>query len=127
MSAVHGCPPIENVARDQAQRLKAWVIAPVTPLRACAFAAMAASASGARPGTINCRSFQRAVSHCLARGSLGPMPHNSRAAGHNPWRKTMRAASAGACVLTWAPIEALDGEPISGTQRGLRAPASCVF
>ena len=38
-----------------------------------------------------------------------------------------RAASAAACVPTWAPVEAAVAELIVGTQRGSRAPASCVF
>jgi hypothetical protein len=54
------------------------------------------------------------------------MRHNSSAAGHNPKRNTTRAASAAACVPTWAPIEALVGELISGTQRALRWAAFCV-
>ena len=54
------------------------------------------------------------------------MRHNSSAAGHNPKRNMTRAASAAACVPTWAPIEALVGELIAGTQRGLRCAASWV-
>ena len=37
------------------------------------------------------------------------MPHSSSAAGHSPNRKMTRAASAAACVPTWAPIEARGG------------------
>ena len=37
------------------------------------------------------------------------MRHSSSAAGHRPKRKMTRAASAAACVPTWAPIEALVG------------------
>ena len=47
MSAVHACPEIVKVACANAQRLKQCVIAPVTPLRVCAFAATAGNASGA--------------------------------------------------------------------------------
>jgi hypothetical protein len=43
---------------------------------------------------------------------------------HNPSR-TIRAASAAACVPTCAPVEAAVAELIAGTQRGLRAAASC--
>ena len=75
---------------------------------------------------MSCPSFQRALAHSLARGSVGAMPHSSSAAGHSPKRKMTRAASAAACVPTWAPIEALVAELIAGTQRGFCAPASCV-
>ena len=87
MSAVHACPATVKVACDHAQRLKPCAIAPVTPLRACAFAATAGKASGASPGMTSCPSFHRAVSHWLAMGSFGAMPHNSSAAGHRPKRK----------------------------------------
>jgi hypothetical protein len=62
---------------------------------------MSASASGGSPGAVNWLSFQRA-------------------AGHRPKRKSTRAASAAACVPTWAPVEAAVAEKVSGTQRGLR-------
>ena len=75
---------------------------------------------------MSCPSFQRAFSHSSAVGSVGAMPHNSSAAGHRPKRKMTRAASAAACVPTWAPIEALVAELIAGTQRGFFAAASCV-
>ena len=55
------------------------------------------------------------------------MPHSSSAAGHRPKRKMTRAASAAACVPTCAPIEALVGELIAGTQRGFFSAASWVF
>ena len=54
------------------------------------------------------------------------MPHSSSAAGHSPKRNMTRAASAAACVPTWAPIEALVAVLIAGTQRGLFAAASWV-
>jgi hypothetical protein len=127
MSAVHACPLTTNVACDHAHRLKPCAIAPVTPLRAYAFAAIAGKASGASPGMTSCSSFHRAVFHSLAFGSFGAIPHNSSAAGHRPKRKTTRAASAAACVPTWAPIEAVLAVLIAGTQLGLRAAASCVF
>ena len=99
MSAVHACPEIVKVACANAQRLKQCVIAPVTPLRACAFAATAGNASGANPGMTSCPSFHRAVFHSFALGSFGAMPHSSSAAGHRPKRKMTRAASAAACVM----------------------------
>jgi len=127
ISLVHSCPFAENVARDQAQREKACAIAPVTPLRAWAFAATCASGSGDRPGTVSCPSFHRAACRCVARGSLGAIRHRSSAAGHKPKRKITRAASAAACVPTWAPIDAVVAELIAGTQRGLRWAVSWVF
>ena len=54
--------------------------------------------SGGDPGTINCPSLQRAVSHCAARGSAGAIRHKSSAAGHKPKRNITRAASAAVCV-----------------------------
>src|SRR6185503_15303626 len=66
-------------------------------------------------------------SPCLALGSVGAMPHNSSAAGHNPKRNTTRAASAAACVPTCAPIDALVGVLIAGTQRRFFSAASWVF
>src|SRR5882757_116175 len=117
-SDVHACPEIAKVACDQAQRLKACAIAPVTLLRAWAFAATTGNASGGSPGMTSCPSFQRAACHSLAFGSVGAMRHNSSAAGHNPNRNTTRAASAAACVPTWAPDEAAVAELIAGTQRG---------
>ena len=126
ISAVHACPATVNVACDHAQREKLCVIAPVTKLRACAHAATAGSASGASPGMIELPVFPARLRPLPALGSVGAMPHNSSAAGHSPNRNTTRAASAAACVPTWAPIEALVAELISGTQRGLRWAASCV-
>src|SRR5262249_916358 len=116
-----------KVACDHAQRLKQCAIAPVTPLRACAFAATAGKASGASPGMTSCPPFHRAVFHSPAFGSFGAIPHNSSAAGHRPKRKVMGGASAAACVPTWAPIEAVLAVLIAGTQRGLRAASSCAF
>ena len=121
MSAVHASPAIGKVACDHAQRLKPCAIAPVTPLRACAFAAIAGRDSGGSPGMVSCPSFHCAVSHCLALGSFGFMPHNSSAAGQSPKRNMTRAASAAACVPTCAPLEAAVAELIEGTQRGLCA------
>ena len=49
ISAVHVCPATrESRARDQPQREKPCAIAPVTKLRACALAAIAGNASGAK-------------------------------------------------------------------------------
>ena len=102
----HRCRPSTSVRRSGRSPAttpsgeKACAIAPVTPLRACAFAATAGNASGASPGMTSCPSFQRAVFHSLALGSVGAMPHSSSAAGHRPKRKMTRAASAAACVPT---------------------------
>ena len=101
-------------------------MAPVTRLRACAVAASAGKRQRRQARQVSCPSFQRAFAHSFARGSVGGMPHSSSAAGHRPKRNTTRAASAAACVPTWAPIEALVAELIAGTQRGFRAAASCV-
>src|ERR1700750_3436346 len=79
MSAVHGSPEIAKVACAHAQRLKQCAIAPVTPLRAWAFAATAGNASGANPGMTSCPSFQRAACDCLALGAVGAMLHSSSA------------------------------------------------
>src|SRR5258707_14973959 len=68
MSAIHACPATTKVACDHAQRLKPCAIAPVTPLRACAFAATAGRESGTSPGMTSCPSFHRAVFHALAFG-----------------------------------------------------------
>ena len=55
------------------------------------------------------------------------MCHSASAAGHRPKRKITCAASAAACVPTWAPIEADVAELIAGTQRGFFSAASWVF
>ena len=103
MSAVHGCPRTANVARAQSQRLKACAIAPVTPLRACAFAAIAGKDNGGSPCITSWPSCHRALLHSPALRLFGAMPHSSSAAGQRPKRKMTRAASAAACVPTWAP------------------------
>src|SRR5258705_12693783 len=126
ISAVHVCPETGKVARDHPQREKACAMAPVTPLRACAFAATAGKGSGASPGMISCPSFHCAFAHSLAVGPVGAMPHSSSAAGHKPKRKMTRAASAAACVPTCAPFEANVALLIAGTQRGFFAAASWV-
>src|SRR6516165_8608132 len=126
MSAVHFSPAIENVTLDHAQREKPCAIAPVTKLRACARAAIADSANGARPGIRRCPSCQRADHHCLALEPVAATPHSSSAAGHNPKRNTIRAASAAAWVPTCAPVELLVAELIAGTQRGSRPSTSCA-
>ena len=127
MSEFHGCPPTANVALAQAQRLKACAIAPVTPLLACAFAAIAGKANGGSPCITSWPSCHRALLHSLALRPFGAIPHSSSAAGQRPKRKMTRAASAVACVPTWAPVEAAVAALMAGTQRGLRAAASCVF
>src|SRR5262249_3208241 len=127
MSAVHACSPTRKVARDHAQRLKPCVIAPVTLLRACALAAIAGNRNGGSPSITSWPSFHRALSHGLALGSFGATPHSSSAAGHRPNRKMTRAASAAGCVPTCAPVEAAVAVLMAGTQRGLRAAASCAF
>src|SRR5712675_1539960 len=118
ISAVHVRPATGKVARENPQREKACAMAPVTPLRACAFAATAAM--------ISCPSFHCAFAHSLAFGSVGAIPHSSSAAGHKPKRKMTRAASAAACVPTCAPFEANVALLIAGTQRGFFAAASWV-
>src|SRR3981189_907086 len=126
ISAVHVCPATGKVARDQPQRENACAIAPVTKLRACALAAIEGNDSGAKPGISRCPSFQRAAAHCLVVGWVGAIPHRSSAAGHKPKRNMTRAASAAACVPTWAPFEAKVAVLIAGTQRGFFATASWV-
>src|SRR4030088_998477 len=126
ISAVHVCPATGKVARDHPQREKACAMAPVTKLRAWAFAAIMDSDSGAKPGISRCPSFQRAASHCLAVGWVGAIPHRSSAAGHRPKRNRTRAASAAACVATCAPSGAKGAVLIAGTQRGFFAAASWV-
>src|ERR1700681_4070613 len=127
ISARYCSPPNRKRARDQAQREKLWVTAPVTKLRACAVAASAGNPSGIKPGTTSHPSFQRAFVHSLARGSVDEIRQSASAAGHRPKRKTTLAASAAEWVPTWAPIEALVAELIAGTQRGFFSAASCVF
>src|SRR6266853_6511950 len=126
ISAVHVRPATGKVARDHPQREKACAIAPVTKLRAWAFAASAGNASGVSPGMISCPSFQRAASHCLAVGWVGAIAHSSSAAGHKTKRNMTRAASAAACVPTCAPFEANVALLIAGTQRAFFAAASWV-
>jgi len=79
ISAVHVCPATVKLAFDHPKRLKPCAIAAVTPPRACAFAAIAAKSNGGNPGITSLRSCHRAVSHCLARGSVFAMPHRSSA------------------------------------------------
>src|SRR3984957_21281381 len=124
MSAVHCSPSTLNAACDHAQRLKPCTIAATTPVLACAFAAIADKGSGASPDMTRRPSFQRASCQSRALKSVGAKPHNSSAAGHKPKRKITRAASAAACVPTYAPVEPLVAELTRGTKGGLHASAS---
>ncbi len=80
-----------KVACDQAQREKACAIAPVTPLRACAFAAIAGSDSGGRPGQDQLAVLpERLLPIAWRADRFGAMPQSSSAAGHRPKRKMTR-------------------------------------
>ena len=97
MGARKRSPSTSNSASAQAQRLKVWIVTPVTKPLSWARRANCSNDSGFRPPATSMPSRQRASSRRTTSGAAWPPPmpsvQNDSAARHSPRRNSWRAAS----------------------------------